>query len=209
VADAEREADAALARRAANGDERAFAELVGRHKAALYRLLRRYTGDPDDAYEAVQEAFIAAWAALDRYDPSRPFLAWLRPIALNKARDRGRRAAFRRLLFSPLGIEESGALAEPDPATPPDERLIEHHEMARLDRAVARLPSPLKEAVILTAFEGLSQQEAAAILGVSAKAIETRAYRARRMLAHWLDPAATDQTAAEAGDGPRLAGRAS
>jgi RNA polymerase sigma factor (sigma-70 family) len=189
VTDAEREADSALTRRAAGGDERAFAELVRRHKEPLYRLLRRYTGDPHDAYEAVQEAFIAAWAALGRYDPGRPFLAWLRTIAINKARDRGRRAAFRRLLYSSLRMEESGALTEPDPGTPADERLIEQHEMARLDRAVSRLPPPLKEAIILTAFEGLSQQEAGEILGVTAKAIETRAYRARRMLANWLDPA--------------------
>lgn len=192
MSDAEREADPALARRAAAGDARAFSELVRRHKQPLYRLLRRYTGDPDEAYEAVQEAFIAAWAALDRYDPGRPFLAWLRTIAINKARDRGRRAAFRRLLHGSLGIEESGALAEPDPAAPADARLIEQQEMARLDRAVSRLPPPLKEAIILTAFEGLSQQEAGDILGVSAKAIETRAYRARRMLAGWLDPAGND-----------------
>jgi RNA polymerase sigma-70 factor (ECF subfamily) len=188
VTAAERDADSALARRAAAGDQRAFAELVRRHKEPLYRLLRRYTGDPDDAYEAVQEAFIAAWAALGRYDPSRPFLAWLRTIAINKARDRGRRTAFRRLVYSSLGMEESGALDAPDPATPADERLIERQETARLDRAVAQLPSPLKAAIILTAFEGLSQQEAGEILGASAKAVETRAYRARRMLAQWLGP---------------------
>lgn len=188
MADTEPEADSALARRAAGGDDRAFAELVQRHKEPLYRLLRRYTGDPDDAYEAVQEAFIAAWAALGRYDPGRPFLAWLRTIAINKARDRGRRAAFRRLLYSSLGMEESGALEAPDPATPTIERLIEQQDLARLDRAVSRLPAPLKEAIILTAFEGLSQQEAGEILGVSAKAVETRAYRARRMLAVWLEP---------------------
>ena len=58
--------DAALARRAANGDERAFAELVRRHGESLYKMLRRYTGDPDDAYEAAHEAFIAAWSALSR-----------------------------------------------------------------------------------------------------------------------------------------------
>jgi RNA polymerase sigma factor (sigma-70 family) len=183
VTDTEPEADPALAERAAAGDQRAFYELVRRHKDPLYRLLRRYTGDPDDAYEAVQEAFIAAWAALGRYDTSRPFLAWLRTIAINKARDRGRRAAVRRLLFGAQGLEERRALAEPDPATPVDERLIEQQAAVQLDKAVARLPPPLKEALLLTAFEGLSQQEAGEILGVSAKAVETRVYRARKLLA--------------------------
>src|SRR6185312_16112828 len=91
--------DAALASRAAAGDERAFAGLVRRHKEPLYRLLRRYTGDRDEAYEAAHEAFIAAWAKMDRYDPARPFGAWLRTIAINKARDRTRRNAFRHFFF--------------------------------------------------------------------------------------------------------------
>ena len=65
--------DNALAERAAAGDDQAFAVLVRRHKERLYRLLRRYTDDADEAYEAVHEAFIAAWGALKRYDPDRSF----------------------------------------------------------------------------------------------------------------------------------------
>jgi RNA polymerase sigma factor (sigma-70 family) len=189
VTSADEAPDAILATRAAAGDERAFAVLVRRHKEPLYRLLRRYTGDADDAYEAAHEAFIAAWGALKRYDPERPFLAWLRTIAINKARDRGRRAAFRRLLFSAGGVETPAALAAPDPAAPADEAAMDRQDLAALDRAIARLPAPLKEALILTAFEGWSQQEAGDILGVSAKSIETRAYRARRILAQTLDAA--------------------
>ena len=55
--------DAALARQAAAGDERAYAALLARHKDRLYGLLRRYLGDPDEAREAAHEAFIAAWGA--------------------------------------------------------------------------------------------------------------------------------------------------
>jgi len=183
------EPDAQLARRAAGGDERAFAELVRRHKEPLYRLLRRYTGDADEAYEATQEAFIAAWSALRRYDPGRPFLAWLRVIALNKARDRQRRTRLRRPVFGAGALHEGGPASEPaDPAAPADERLIEREAMARLDAGIAALPPGLKEALLLTAFEGLSQLEAAAILGVSAKTVETRVYRARKLLARTLDP---------------------
>jgi RNA polymerase sigma factor (sigma-70 family) len=181
--------DALLAACAAKGDERAFATLVRRHKEPLYRLLRRYTGDADEAYEAAHEAFIAAWAAIERYDPQRPFLAWLRTIAINKARDRGRRMAFRRLLFGVESLEESGALGAPDRSLPAEEALIVRQDLAMLDRAIARLPPALKEALVLTAFDGWSQQEAGDILGVSAKTIETRAYRARKILARTLDPA--------------------
>ena len=174
--------DNELARRAAGGDDRAFAQLVRRHKEPVYRLLRRYSGDPDDAYEAVQEAFVAAWSALARYDPARPFGAWLRTIAINKARDRGRRAAVRRLLFGRSGLGEDQAQSAPDPGPAADEALIRNERLQALDRAVAALPPQLKEPLLLTAFEGLSQQEAGAILGVSPKTIETRAYRARKIL---------------------------
>ena len=179
--------DSVLASRAAAGDERAFAALVRRHKEPLYRLLRRYTGDADEAYEAAHEAFIAAWAALGRYDPQRPFLAWLRTIAINKARDRGRRTAFRRLLFGAKSFEESGALSERDTAVPADQAVIDRQDLATLDRAIANLPTTLKEALLLTAFDGWSQQEAGEILGVSAKAVETRVHRARKILAKTLD----------------------
>ena len=180
--------DSVLASLAATGDERAFATLVHRHKEPLYRLLRRYTGNADEAYEAAHEAFIAAWAALGRYDPKQPFLAWLRTIAINKARDRGRRTAFRRLLFGAQSFDESGALSKPDTAVSADEVMIGRQDMAILDLAIAKLPAALKEALLLTVFDGWSQQEAGDILGVSAKTIETRAYRARKILARTLDP---------------------
>lgn len=180
--------DAELATAAAAGDERAYSALVTRHKDGLYRLLRRYLGDADEAYEAAHEAFIAAWGALSRYDASRPFGAWLRTIAINKARDRGRRMAFRRLLFGTATFEDSGALGEADSAASPDEAVMDRQDLAMLAGAIARLPDALKAALVLTAFDGWSQQEAGDILGVSAKTIETRAYRARRILARTLDP---------------------
>jgi len=175
--------DADLAGRALAGDQRAYAELVGRHKDSLFRVLRRYAGDADEAYEALQEAFIAAWSALGRYDRSRPFAAWLRTIAVNKARDRARRATVRRWIFGAGALETSGALAQLDPEAAADERLIEGQRLKALDQAIAQLPSSLKAALVLTAFDDRSHKEAGEILGVSAKTIEMRVYRARRMLA--------------------------
>ncbi len=179
--------DAALARLAAAGDDRAFGLLVTRHKEGLYRLLRRYTGDREEAYEAVHEAFIAAWTALHRYDHGRSFGAWLRTIAINKARDRGRRMVVRRLIFGSQPLNDAEALTATDPRPPADQFLIDQQLYERLDKAIGQLPPTLKEALLLTTFEGLSQQEAATILGVSVKAVETRAYRARKLLAERLD----------------------
>jgi len=172
--------DEVLAVRAAGGDERAFALLMGRHKAALYRFARRYVGDADDAYDVVQQSFVAAWKALERFDPARGFAPWLRAIALNKCRDHARRAAVRRLLmFSrrPSAIEHV-ADAQPDA----EARWMAEQELVALDRAIAGLPRALKEPLLLTVFEGLSQAEAGRELGISAKAVETRVYRARRAL---------------------------
>jgi RNA polymerase sigma-70 factor (ECF subfamily) len=180
--------DAELAQAAAGGDERAYAALVNRHKDSLYRLLRRYLGDPDEAHEAAHEAFIAAWGALGRYDPSRSFGAWLRTIAINKARDRGRRRAVRRFLFGMQSVEASGAHDREDAAAQADDAIIDRERISQLERAIARLPATLRAPLLLTAIEGRSHQEAGEILGVSAKSIETRVYRARKILADTLDP---------------------
>ena len=178
--------DTALARLAAAGDDQAFEGLVRRHKEGIYRLLRRYTADPEEAYEAVHEAFIAAWKALDRYDHRRPFLTWLQTIAINKARDRGRRMVVRRLIFGSSGLDDE-AMSAVDPGDPADQTVIDRQLSDRLDSFIGQLPAALKEALLLTAFEGYSQAEAGRMLGVTAKTIETRVYRARKLLAQRLD----------------------
>ena len=178
--------DSDLARLAAAGDDQAFERLVRRHKEGVYRLLRRYTADPEEAYEAAHEAFIAAWKALARYDPGRPFLPWLQTIAINKARDRGRRLAVRRLLLGGAGLDDEAMLVV-DPSEAADQTAIDHQLARRLDKIIGQLPAAMKEALLLTAFEGYSQQEAGQMLGVSAKTVETRLYRARKLLAQRLD----------------------
>jgi RNA polymerase sigma factor (sigma-70 family) len=175
--------DAELAGRSAAGDDQAYAELVRRHQESLYRLLRRYAGDAEEAYEATQDAFIAAWAALGRYDRSRPFGAWLRTIAINKARDRARRRAVRRLLFSDRAVDDEAGPQHAAPEPGADAQIVEREQVLALERAVAALPTKLRGPLVLTAFDGCSHAEAGAILGVSAKTVEMRVYRARKTLA--------------------------
>ena len=186
MSEADARPDADLARLAAAGDDRAFGTLVRRHQHDLFRLLRRYLGSADEAQEAAHEAFLAAWGALRRYDPERPFGAWLRTIAINKARDRGRRIAVRRRLFGESPPGETAGPAWRDPAPLSDEALIEREGLASLERAITQLPRALKEPLLLTVLEGLSHKEAAEALGLSAKSIETRVYRARKRLAEQL-----------------------
>jgi RNA polymerase sigma factor (sigma-70 family) len=175
--------DAELASRALAGDDRAFTALMRRHKAGLYRFVRRYLADADAAYDVVQESFVAVWANLARYDGGRPFGSWARTIALNKCRDRGRRERVRRLVFVSRPLESNETLAAADQALGAEAQLIEGQRRRALDKAIANLPAKLKEPLILTAFEDLSHQAAGEVLGVTPKTIETRVYRARQKLA--------------------------
>jgi RNA polymerase sigma-70 factor (ECF subfamily) len=184
--------DGALAMRAASGDERAFAMLVTRHKARLYHFARRYVGNADDAYDIVQQSFVAAWHALGRYDPERPFPPWLQVILLNKCRDHVRRERVRRMLL--ISEWRTGAELVPDSAPGAEERWIAEAGLSALDQAVASLPRALKEPLILTAFEGLSQAETGRRLGISTKAVETRVARARGKLLEALRRSANRET---------------
>src|SRR5690349_19499651 len=99
------ESDGVLAKRALSGERAAFNILVRRYQDPLYRFIRRYVGDADEAYDLLQETMIAAWQALGRYDPERPALAWLRSIALNKCRDWARRRTVRQFFFRAAPLE--------------------------------------------------------------------------------------------------------
>jgi len=177
VTDDNTERDAGLAIQARNGDKRAFTLLMQHTKQPLYRFVRRYIASDDDAYDIVQESYIAAWSALKRYDEQRPFATWLRAIALNKCRDFGRRNAVRarlRILFSFLLPTEEPPTSTED--VQKDDRLL------RLDAAIAALPAFYKEPLLLTAISGLSQKDAALQLNTTVKAIEMRVRRARQKL---------------------------
>lgn len=175
--------DRDLAARSAAGDERAYTLLMRRHKDALYRFVRRYTGQSDEAYDILQETFASAWSALARYDPDRPLAAWLRSIALNKCRDWSRRRAVRGWLTRSDPLDSPTGLSLADSGPSPEAALSDAQRLAVLDRAIAKLPAGLKEPLLLTQFEGCSQAEAGELLGMSPKAVEVRVYRAKRALA--------------------------
>jgi RNA polymerase sigma-70 factor (ECF subfamily) len=185
VTPAEPDSDEALAARAGAGDRGAFEAVMRRHKAGIHRFIRRYVGQDDEAYDILQETFLSAWMAGNRYDPARPFLPWIRTIALNKCRDFARRRTVRRLLLREKAAEpDEMAMPAPDEGTP---EALEADRLKRLDRAIAELPVFYKEPLLLTSVSGLSHQEAAELLKTTAKAIEMRIYRAKRKLAETLE----------------------
>ena len=175
-----------LSARAAGGDRAAFTELMRQTKTALFRFIRRYVGGEQDAWDLLQDTYAAAWVNIRRYDPARPFEAWLRTIALNKCRDWSRRRFVRRLIRGGVELSAPEALAVPDGAVAADVLIETGHRLSRLNEEISRLPPHLKEPLLLTAIEGRSQGETALILEISVKAVETRVARARHKLSEAL-----------------------
>lgn len=177
--------DAQLALAARAGDQAAYAGLMRRHRDAVFRLTRLHALDDTEALDLTQEAFIAAFSALNRFDPDRPFRAWVLRIALNKCRDWSRRRKVRRLLTFTRPIDEAAEIS--DLAPDPEAALQSAEAVARIRRALQELPAKLREPLVLCAIEGMSQDDAATLLGVSRKTVETRIYRARQKLSAELE----------------------
>jgi RNA polymerase sigma factor CnrH len=172
--------DAELSRLALAGREDGYRRLLERHRDPVFRLVRSLVRDSDAALDITQEAFVAGFAALRRYDTERPFQAWMSRIAINKARDWARRRKVRAFFTRAVPLDEAFAVAGYDPL---QDATAEHRaELKRVMRAIAELPHRLREVVVLRTIEDVSEAETASLLGVSAKAVETRLYRARKQL---------------------------
>lgn len=176
--------DRELAAFARAGQQQVYRELLRRYKTPVFRLIQSNIGDPDEAMDLTQETFVAGFGAIGRYDADRPFRLWIARIALNKCRDWGRRRAVRRFFYGATSLDGSTEAADAAASVVVDDS--NEAALTNLDRAIATLPTQLKEPLLLTAFEGLSQIAAGEALGISAKAVETRVYRARKLLAEAL-----------------------
>lgn len=176
--------DGELVARALVGDQSAYGALMRRHRDAVWRLARGSVGDSDEALDITQEVFVAAFAALARYDGARSFRTWIARITLNKCRDWARRRAVRRFFTFARPIEDAGHIADGTPD--PEQALQSQIELARINAAIAALPANLKDILLLRTIEGMSQAETAVLLGLTEKAVETRLYRARAKLSENL-----------------------
>lgn len=177
-------ADRDIIQRALAGQQACYAELMRRYRDTVYRQIRAQVGDADEAFDLTQEAFIAAFSNLARFDLERPFRLWISRIAINKCRDWARRRAVRRFFTFAKPIDEALDIA--DTARTPEEHLAAAEETDRLNDAISQLPVKLKDVLILRSIEEFSQAEAGQILEISEKAVETRLYRARIKLSEIL-----------------------
>ncbi|HJN14935.1 MAG TPA: RNA polymerase sigma factor, partial [Armatimonadota bacterium] len=161
------DSDAALVARAREGDRSAFDQLVRTHQRAVYRLAYRLLGDPDDAGDATQEAFLRAFEHLPRFRADGNFRNWLLTIATNHCMSY-RRYRKRRVTEQ---LDETVKGEPPDwaPQAPTDPaRMAEaSDELQRLKDAIGELPPRQRTAISLFTLKDLSIAGVAEIMSCS------------------------------------------
>jgi RNA polymerase sigma-70 factor (ECF subfamily) len=196
MADASESTDAELVGRAREGDRDAFGVLVRRHQRRLYAVAVQMLGHPGEAEDAVQEALLRAYRAIDRFDARSELSTWLYRICvnvcLNALRKRRRRET--------ADLEDPRI---PEPAADPEQgrshpgRSVELRRLhQRLSSALESLSPSLRATVVLVLLEGVSHKEAAEVLGCPEGTIAWRIHEARRRLRSELGELLTGETSA-------------
>jgi RNA polymerase sigma-70 factor (ECF subfamily) len=166
------------------GSPKAFTALVELYQNPIYNLCYRMLGDPGEAEDATQEAFLRAYSQLHRYDPTRSFKTWLFAIASHHCIDRLRR---RRVTW--LGIDEEPVLSHPallEPRPGPEQMAVRREEEATVQGALAGLAPRDRGAIVMRYWYDMSYEEIASATGSTASAVKSRLHRARVCLANVL-----------------------
>ncbi len=184
------------------GDESAFARVVQENSGRMGLAARRILRHPDDANDAVQEAFLQAFRAIGRFEGDSKLSTWLHRITVNTCLLRLRHA--RRRPEAALGetfpgVDEpvghsAGAAAGDGPGDVLER--MERDEIAQVVReAIERLPDNLRVVLTLRDLEGRPTAETAKVLGIRSEAAKMRLHRARQALRMLLEPELLDRVA--------------
>lgn len=166
--------DEALAREARDGDRQAYAELVARHRATAFAYAYARLGRREEAEDVAQEAFVRAWAALDRYRPGACWGAWFMRILRNLCVDASRRRAQRQA----AALSDDWACQAPSPEV----LAMKEEERARLAAAVAALPERLRMPLLMHYGSRQTCREIARALGIPESTVTGRLAGALRHL---------------------------
>jgi RNA polymerase sigma-70 factor (ECF subfamily) len=165
-----------------------YHRLVLPHLPAAYNLARWLMRHPQDAEDAVQEAFLRAWRSFDGFagrDATSWILAIVRNTCLSALAREARRSNVVRL--DGTGRHDGDASTVRDPARPPDEQVHERLEARTLHAAMTRLPEALREVLVLRELEGLAYAQIAAVVGTPIGTVMSRLSRARGRLRQLLE----------------------
>lgn len=169
-----------LARAAAGGDETAFGELVRLFEKKVYNLALRMCGNPEDAADAAQDAFLAAWKGLPNFRGEAGFSTWLYRLTSNAAIDHLRRTKRQRGEASL--DDEALRLDVADDAPSPQARAEGEELRAAVLSGLAQLSDGHRQALTLRELQELSYEEIAAVLEVDLGTVKSRIFRARSAL---------------------------
>jgi RNA polymerase sigma-70 factor (ECF subfamily) len=170
--------DAALMAAHAAGDPHAFAELVRRHRDRMWAVALRTLRDPEEASDALQEAFISAFRAAGSFRAESQVTTWLHRIVVNACLDRVRRRQAR----PTVPLPEAGP---GEPVTPRD-AMSDRETRLVVQRALAELSDDQRVPILLVDVEGYSVAETAALLGIAEGTVKSRCARGRAKLAKVL-----------------------
>lgn len=180
-------AEGELIRRARAGDQDAFGELVADNSDRVYGALRRFGLDQAEADEVSQEVFLRAWRGLPRFEQRARFSTWLYRIAFNEAQRRLSRRRPAPVIADPEGPDPIASLPDA-PEQRPEARALDDELMRALEMALMELPPDWRIAVVLRDIEGLSTEEAAAVVGIGPPAFKSRLHRGRMRLRELIEP---------------------
>lgn len=181
--------DAEILRRCRAGDERAYRELVDRYRRQVYSMALRMLRREEDAEDVAQETFIRVFRALDRYDPARPFAAWLFTIAARLSIDhiRRRRQTPLSLFQRDAETQEERTIDVVDPGPGPEELTSQGEEERRAQSLIDSLPPHYRIVVMMRHQQDLSYEEIAEALRLPLGTVKARIHRARALLKRHLE----------------------
>ena len=158
----------------------AYHRALAEHADSLKAYATRLLGDSIAAEDVAQDSFLALYRHLNQV-PTAAFRPWLFRVARNLCLDQLRRRKFKLSLFRDLQKDDE------QPFTPRDPEASQPHEVAEtreaqlaIEKAIAELPTKFREAFLLCEVEGLSYEDAAAVMGCPVKTVSTRLFRARQ-----------------------------
>lgn len=178
--------------RVQNGKSDAFEVLIERHQKRIFNLLYRWLGDVEEASDAAQEVFLAAYRAIQEFRGDALFATWLYRIAINQAMSRRKRLAVdqSRRAFDPADPEEAhDPLADlPHPGPNPAQEAERKEAHLRIQQGLNSLKEEEALIILLHDLQGLPYEEIARILRLPLGTVKSRLHRARLALKEKLIP---------------------
>ncbi|HEY3226945.1 MAG TPA: sigma-70 family RNA polymerase sigma factor [Planctomycetota bacterium] len=172
--------DRDLVERSRRGDGEAFGRLVERHQDRIYTAVLRFCGDPEDARDIVQRAFINAWRRLEAFKGDCAFSTWMYRIAFNESVSFRREGGRRKLV--PIQGRDEEPVAEPVDDRRPSERMEVEEGRRKVQEALNLLDPGERKILILKELEERSYDEIAEILEIPKGTVRSRLFRAREAL---------------------------